>query len=130
DLWRGYSDGGGRGAGRHPTSHHGGRLGRRAHSLHPELLSPGRGAGRGWRPRSRPSAPSQEGDGDILMREALINGRIVTRDRILTAPAVVVEDGWIADIVSDEDSSLKGLAVHDLEGALLLPGFIDTQVNG
>jgi N-acetylglucosamine-6-phosphate deacetylase len=64
------------------------------------------------------------------MRKTLINGRIVSQGRILTAYAVVIEDGWIADIVSDEDSSLKGLAVHDLKGALLLPGFIDTQVNG
>jgi N-acetylglucosamine-6-phosphate deacetylase len=64
------------------------------------------------------------------MRKTLINGRIVSQGRILTAYAAVIEDGWIADIVSDEDSSLKGLAVHDLKGALLLPGFIDTQVNG
>ena len=64
------------------------------------------------------------------MRQALINGRVISQGRILTAHAVVIEDGWIADIVSDEDSSLKGLAVHDLKGALLLPGFIDTQVNG
>ena len=64
------------------------------------------------------------------MREALINGRIVAQGRILSAHAVVIEEGWIADIVGDEDPSLKGLAVHDLKGALLLPGFIDTQVNG
>ncbi|HEX4117880.1 MAG TPA: N-acetylglucosamine-6-phosphate deacetylase [Rhizomicrobium sp.] len=64
------------------------------------------------------------------MRQALINGRIVSQGRILIAHAVVIEDGWIADIVGDEDASLKGLAVHDLKGALLLPGFIDTQVNG
>jgi N-acetylglucosamine-6-phosphate deacetylase len=64
------------------------------------------------------------------MHEALINGRIVAQGRILTAHAVVIEDGWIADIVSDEDSSLKGVRVYDLKGTLLLPGFIDTQVNG
>jgi N-acetylglucosamine-6-phosphate deacetylase len=64
------------------------------------------------------------------MHEALINGRIVAHGGILTAHAVVIQDGWIADIVTDEDASLKGLAVHDLKGALLLPGFIDTQVNG
>jgi N-acetylglucosamine-6-phosphate deacetylase len=64
------------------------------------------------------------------MREALINGRIVAQGRILTAHAVVIEDGWIANIVTDEDASLKGLTIHDLKGALLLPGFIDTQVNG
>jgi len=64
------------------------------------------------------------------MREALINGRIVAQGRILTAHAIVIEDGWIADIISDEDAGLKGVAVYDLKGALLLPGFIDTQVNG
>jgi N-acetylglucosamine-6-phosphate deacetylase len=64
------------------------------------------------------------------MREVLINGRIVAQGRILTAHAVVIENGWIADIVTDEDASLKGQMVHDLKGALLLPGFIDTQVNG
>lgn len=64
------------------------------------------------------------------MREALINGRIVAQGRTLTAHAVVIEDGWIADIVGDGDARLKGLTIHDLKGAQLLPGFIDTQVNG
>jgi N-acetylglucosamine-6-phosphate deacetylase len=64
------------------------------------------------------------------MREALINGQILSRGRILNAHAVMIEDGRIADIVADEDASLKGQPVHDLHGAFLLPGFIDTQVNG
>jgi len=64
------------------------------------------------------------------MRQALINGRIVSQGRILSAHAVVIEDGWIADIVGDEHPSLKGVAVHDLKSGWLLPGFIDTQVNG
>ena len=64
------------------------------------------------------------------MREALINGRIVSQGQVLDDRALVVEDGWIADVVSEEDFSPGGMTVHDLQGALLLPGFIDTQVNG
>jgi N-acetylglucosamine-6-phosphate deacetylase len=64
------------------------------------------------------------------MREALVNGRIVSQGRVLSGRAVVIAEGRIADIVSDEDASLKDSAIYDLQGALLLPGFIDTQVNG
>ena len=64
------------------------------------------------------------------MREVLTNGRIVSQGQILTGRALVIEDGWIADIVSDKDSGLKDAAVHDVKGAWLLPGFIDVQVNG
>lgn len=64
------------------------------------------------------------------MREALINGRIAAQGQVLTGHAVVIEDGRIADLVTDEDARLRGAAIHDLGGALLLPGFIDVQVNG
>ena len=64
------------------------------------------------------------------MREALVNGRVLSRGRILDGHAVMIEDGWIADIAEASDASLKSLPHYDLRGALLLPGFIDTQVNG
>ena len=65
-----------------------------------------------------------------LMLQALINGRIAAKGRMLDRHAVLMEDGWILDIVGDEDPRLREAARHDLDEALLLPGFIDTQVNG
>ncbi len=64
------------------------------------------------------------------MLQALTNARIAAKDRMLDHHAVLIEDGWIADIVPSGDSRLGAIANHDLKGALLLPGFIDTQVNG
>ena len=64
------------------------------------------------------------------MRQALVNGRIAARDRMIDHHAVLMEEGWIIDIVRDDDPSLAQAQCRDLDGALLLPGFIDTQVNG
>jgi N-acetylglucosamine-6-phosphate deacetylase len=64
------------------------------------------------------------------MLQALTHARIATRDGMLDRHAVLIEDGWIADIVGADDPHVKQAQCHDLGGSLLLPGFIDTQVNG
>ena len=64
------------------------------------------------------------------MLQALINGRIAAQGRMLDHHAVLVEDGFIADIVRDGDPRLGAAQSCDLQGQLLLPGFIDIQVNG
>ncbi len=69
------------------------------------------------------------------MSLALVNGRMLLGDGhagagLSEGRAVVIADGRIAEIVDARDSRLGRLRRHDLGGALLLPGFIDSQVNG
>jgi N-acetylglucosamine-6-phosphate deacetylase len=63
------------------------------------------------------------------MTKALINGRIFDGDTILNDKAVLVDNGLIIDVVDKSD--VPDDANHiDLNKQLLVPGFIDTQVNG
>jgi N-acetylglucosamine-6-phosphate deacetylase len=62
------------------------------------------------------------------MKFALTNGRVLL-DEGFASMAVLVEDGRIAAILP-QDALPSGTDRYDLQGAMLLPGFIDTQVNG
>ncbi|MEO8385811.1 MAG: N-acetylglucosamine-6-phosphate deacetylase, partial [Betaproteobacteria bacterium] len=64
------------------------------------------------------------------MLQALINGRVLLDDGLVTDRVVLIEDGLIVAVVALDDTRCKMAAARDLEGALLLPGFIDIQVNG
>ncbi|WP_404338440.1 N-acetylglucosamine-6-phosphate deacetylase [Sphingomonas sp. MMS12-HWE2-04] len=63
------------------------------------------------------------------MAIALVNGRVLTADGIRDDVAVLVEGDRIAAIVAARDVPADAER-QDLAGALLVPGFIDTQVNG
>ena len=63
------------------------------------------------------------------MLTALINGRILTDQGVLDGRAVLIEDGRIHSLVSKSDVPASA-AAFDLDGLLLMPGFIDMQVNG
>jgi N-acetylglucosamine-6-phosphate deacetylase len=64
------------------------------------------------------------------MRTALANGRVLTPQGIRSGCTVLLNEGRIEALVDREDSSARHARVEDLRGQLLVPGFIDVQVNG
>ena len=64
------------------------------------------------------------------MRVALVNGRVLDDDGDFQDRAVLVEGDRILDVVAADDPRCNSAARQDLGGQLLLPGFLDTQVNG
>jgi N-acetylglucosamine-6-phosphate deacetylase len=64
------------------------------------------------------------------MRVALANGRVLTSEGIRSDCTVVLNGGRIEALVDHADPSWRSGPVEDLGGHLLVPGFIDTQVNG
>jgi N-acetylglucosamine-6-phosphate deacetylase len=60
----------------------------------------------------------------------LVNGRVLTDHGIADGLAVVIEDGRIAAVTTPDQALKTAVEVQDLQGATLLPGFIDCQVNG
>jgi N-acetylglucosamine-6-phosphate deacetylase len=64
------------------------------------------------------------------MLTALVNGRVLTDAGFARGKAVLVEGARIADVVSENDERCASSVPVDLDGRMLLPGFIDTQVNG
>jgi len=63
------------------------------------------------------------------MPAALVNGRVLTAAGILDAHAVLIDAGKIAGVVPLAEVP-AGAERRDLAGGLLIPGYIDTQVNG
>jgi len=64
------------------------------------------------------------------MTKAFVNGRVLSGERFLAGNAVLVDGGRIGAVVDAADPRVRGAEVHDLNGASLVPGFIDCQVNG
>lgn len=64
------------------------------------------------------------------MATALFNGRVLLDDGLAEGRCVLIENGRILDIVPDSDPRCRQPERRDLGGQILLPGFIDSQVNG
>ena len=63
------------------------------------------------------------------MDTALVNARVLTGNEIVRGKTVLVQGGRIAAVVDDAAAPRAGVRL-DLAGGLLVPGFIDSQVNG
>jgi N-acetylglucosamine-6-phosphate deacetylase len=61
---------------------------------------------------------------------ALLNGRVLRGDTFVRGQCVLIEQGRIVDVLAPEDARCRAATPYDLGGGLLLPGFIDVQVNG
>src|SRR3712207_1890 len=80
----------------------------------------------------RPPGPKMWGDdGNRQMRLVALRGRVVTDYEVWSEGTVLLGDGAIAD-VDREGASLADDAdeVHEYPESLILPGFVDLQVNG
>ncbi|MDQ2764890.1 MAG: N-acetylglucosamine-6-phosphate deacetylase [Pseudomonadota bacterium] len=64
-----------------------------------------------------------------MSRFALLGGRVMTDDGLVDGLAVEIADGRIAAL-SQVNALPQDVERRDLAGGMLLPGFIDTQVNG
>ncbi len=69
------------------------------------------------------------------MSAALVNGRMLLGagsdgDGLTEGRAVLIADGRITEVVAASDRRVRRAQRYDLDGALLLPGFLDAQVNG
>ncbi|RZA07155.1 MAG: N-acetylglucosamine-6-phosphate deacetylase, partial [Moraxellaceae bacterium] len=64
------------------------------------------------------------------MSTALINGKIFTGEKWLTNSAVIIDGEKIVAICSQKELPASVDQKIDLQGNRLIPGLIDTQVNG
>jgi N-acetylglucosamine-6-phosphate deacetylase len=64
------------------------------------------------------------------VRTALMNGRVLAGEEIVDGHAVLLSNAKIEAVVPASDARCRDAFRVDLQEQLLLPGFIDVQVNG
>jgi N-acetylglucosamine-6-phosphate deacetylase len=65
-----------------------------------------------------------------MRRAALVNGRLLTSSGLVSGKTLLLSGGRIEAMADANDTRCNGADIVDLGGQLLLPGFIDVQVNG
>src|ERR687896_88994 len=64
------------------------------------------------------------------MRLVALRGQIVTDYEVWSDGTVLLGEGSIADVSPDDSLLAEADEVHEHEESLILPGFVDLQVNG
>src|SRR5918995_2047114 len=64
------------------------------------------------------------------MRLVALRGQIVTDYEVWSDGTVLLGEGSIADVSPDDSLLAEADEVHDHPESLILPGFVDLQVNG
>ena len=64
------------------------------------------------------------------MRLVALRGQIVTDYEVWPDGTVLLGEGSIADVSPDDSLVAEADEVHDHSESLILPGFVDLQVNG
>jgi N-acetylglucosamine-6-phosphate deacetylase len=64
------------------------------------------------------------------MATALVGARVLLGDGFHDGRAVLIAGERIEAIVGDDDTRLRDADIRDLSGRMLVPGFVDAQVNG
>jgi N-acetylglucosamine-6-phosphate deacetylase len=64
------------------------------------------------------------------VRLVALRGRVVTDYEVWPGGTVLFGDGSVADVSPDDSLVADAHEVHDYDEALILPGFVDLQVNG
>ncbi len=64
------------------------------------------------------------------MTLALTNGRVLRGTQLVDGLCVLIEDGRILAVAPERAVQCRATVPCDLGGHMLLPGFIDTQLNG
>jgi N-acetylglucosamine-6-phosphate deacetylase len=65
-----------------------------------------------------------------VTRTALVNGRLLTGSGLVSGQTLLLSGARIEALADPADARCKDAVTVDLGGQLLLPGFIDVQVNG
>lgn len=64
------------------------------------------------------------------MIQAIVNGQVFDGELLRQGLAVLIEDTRILSVLDATQMPPEISAVYDLQGCILMPGFIDLQVNG
>jgi N-acetylglucosamine-6-phosphate deacetylase len=64
------------------------------------------------------------------MRTVITAEKLLTPDKVIRDPILVIEDGWIAEIASRAEGAIPPGEWQDYPGATLVPAYFDVHIHG